>query len=418
MRRFVVGLALVLALVAIPSWAMAGDQEIANELVKQLQAKKAAGELTKFGIDLEIDHGVVWLKGHVSSPKHRELVLAIAKSIDGVEEVIDDITIRQSKATKPQAPKKPSFLAALTGTAKPPSRKKAAPKASKRRMPTIAKKPKKSATPIAHEKRLAVAPKSTQVQPVSEVAASETSPQAVLPVAPADHQVAPAAPSRAPEATHHLHDHRAAPARPSDTEIAQAVIARLRQQQQSGALRDFTLDVTVDAGSVWIKGNVASPQQQRLVLEVARRVYGVTQVVNDITVQQVTVAAQPIAEYESRLKPARMQEAGAAPQAPARPAAPQAPVAFAPASGAQPVPMNAASGIARARYDHPTMPAYAWPSYAAYPNYGAVTYPKQYSPAAWPYIGPFYPYPQVPLGWRKVTLQWDDGWWFLDFKSK
>ena len=27
-----------------------------------------------------------------------------------------------------------------------------------------------------------------------------------------------------------------------------------------------------------------------------------------------------------------------------------------------------------------------------------------------------YPYPQVPLGWRKVTLEWDDGWWPLDFK--
>ena len=59
-----------------------------------------------------------------------------------------------------------------------------------------------------------------------------------------------------------------------------------------------------------------------------------------------------------------------------------------------------------------------WPSYAAYPNYAAVTYPKQYSPTAWPYIGPFYPYPQVPLGWRKVNLQWDDGWWWLDFKDK
>jgi hypothetical protein len=68
-------------------------------------------------------------------------------------------------------------------------------------------------------------------------------------------------------------------------------------------------------------------------------------------------------------------------------------------------------------YDNPQMPAYAWPSYAAYPNYAALTYPQQYSPAAWPYIGPFYPYPQVPLGWRKVTLEWDDGWWFLDFKD-
>jgi hypothetical protein len=87
--------------------------------------------------------------------------------------------------------------------------------------------------------------------------------------------------------------------------------------------------------------------------------------------------------------------------------------------GMQPVPMShvpAATGASVA-YDNPQMPGYAWPSYAAYPNYAALTYPQQYSPAAWPYIGPFYPYPQVPLGWRKVSLEWDDGWWFLDFSD-
>jgi hypothetical protein len=68
-------------------------------------------------------------------------------------------------------------------------------------------------------------------------------------------------------------------------------------------------------------------------------------------------------------------------------------------------------------YDNAMMPGYAWPSYASYPNYAALTYPKQYSPTAWPYIGPFYPYPQVPLAWRKVSLEWDDGWWFLDFSA-
>ena len=72
-------------------------------------------------------------------------------------------------------------------------------------------------------------------------------------------------------------------------------------------------------------------------------------------------------------------------------------------------------GVAPARYDQPHMPNHAWPSYAAYPNYAGLTYPRQYSPTAWPFIGPFYPYPQVPLGWRKVTLEWHDGWWQLDF---
>jgi hypothetical protein len=85
-----------------------------------------------------------------------------------------------------------------------------------------------------------------------------------------------------------------------------------------------------------------------------------------------------------------------------------------------PMPMNAGPsyGAGVPRHDNPNMPGYAWPSYAAHPNYAAVTYPKQYSASAWPYIGPFYPYPQVPLGWRRVSLEWDDGLWYLDFTHK
>lgn len=78
-------------------------------------------------------------------------------------------------------------------------------------------------------------------------------------------------------------------------------------------------------------------------------------------------------------------------------------------AGMPPVPMRA---------DGPNMPNYAWPSYAAYPNYAGLQYPTQYSPTAWPYIGPFYPYPQVPLGWRRVSLEWDDGWWYIDFDDR
>ncbi len=114
--------------------------------------------------------------------------------------------------------------------------------------------------------------------------------------------------------------------------------------------------------------------------------------------------------------------------APAQPASAQIADAAGAATGAAPgmapycpTPMHAAGGFGGAggvRYDHPQLPGYAWPTYAAHPNYGAVTYPKQYSPTVWPYIGPFYPYPQVPLGWRKVTLEWDDGWWQLDFKDQ
>lgn len=75
-------------------------------------------------------------------------------------------------------------------------------------------------------------------------------------------------------------------------------------------------------------------------------------------------------------------------------------------------------GASQASYNNPSLPDYAWPTYAQYPNSAAVNYPTQYSASAFPYIGPFYPYPQVPLGWRDATLRWDDGQWNLMFRTR
>jgi hypothetical protein len=61
----------------------------------------------------------------------------------------------------------------------------------------------------------------------------------------------------------------------------------------------------------------------------------------------------------------------------------------------------------------PKMPPYAWPTYAPYNNFSRVAYPLAYPYASWPFIGPFYPFPKVPPGWRSVRLDWEDGyWWF------
>jgi hypothetical protein len=230
---------------------------------------------------------------------------------------------------------------------------------------------------------------------------------------------------------------------PSDEQLAEDIIGKLRTQKDRGTLRNFDVDVQVNKGVVWVSGRVASETQQSLVLDISRRVRGVKQVVNDLHVGSsapVQVVSAPVSQQAPVLAPVTEEPAPIAAAVPAtqvpvqlqyvqvpQAVGPRAPLAFAPAQSVaysqqimgQPMAeVPAATGVARARFDHPSMPGYAWPSYAAYPNYGAVTYPRQYSPTAWPYIGPFYPYPQVPLGWRKVTLEWDDGWWMLDFKSK
>jgi hypothetical protein len=247
----------------------------------------------------------------------------------------------------------------------------------------------------------------------------------------------------------------AASAFAGDKEIAQSVIKQFRERQSAGQLKGFNINLRVDKGDVLLDGHVSNPEQKALALDIARRVPGVNQVVDGITVKKASPATTIANMERSQARTPARTVSTTSPRAAGQPArsvvrqstvaantpvrfASQTPLAFAPAMGGQMAPTPApgampamggnppmpayvpgtGGGVAPATYDHPTMPPYAWPSYAAYPNYAAVTYPRQHSAAAWPYIGPFYPYPQVPLGWRKVVLEWDDGWWMLDFKAK
>lgn len=251
----------------------------------------------------------------------------------------------------------------------------------------------------------------------------------------------------------------------SDQEAAQQIAEVMKI---SGAMKDYSLSVKCQDGTAWLKGTVASEEQMDTAIQIAKASPQVQNVVNQMSIASNGGAgsmsqapmppqpsrallsrassngnnrsARPAIEYapqtqqslaqaapNSRLRALPMP-ASAAPRGFANGAAPRRanviPVSQQPVpigGGGMPVPAyvpGAGGGVAPASFDQPQLPGYAWPSYASYPNYAGLTYPKQYSPTAWPYIGPFYPYPQVPLGWRKVTLEWDDGWWHLDFKDK
>jgi osmotically-inducible protein OsmY len=213
---------------------------------------------------------------------------------------------------------------------------------------------------------------------------------------------------------------------PRDARIKDEVLSRLGTAQRNGNLRNFDLDVSTIDGEVWVRGHVTSPEQKQLVLGTVQRVPGVVRVVDEVSIGQTV---RPVSNTTTTTSMPVVGGAGPRAFAPSTmnggvPAMPVSDVhgyAAAPYGGmGAPVPMQGGPsyGGGVPRYDQPNMPNYAWPSYAAYPNYSAVTYPKQYSASAWPYIGPFYPYPQVPLGWRRVSLEWDDGLWYLDFTHK
>ncbi|MCE5269017.1 MAG: BON domain-containing protein [Planctomycetaceae bacterium] len=238
-----------------------------------------------------------------------------------------------------------------------------------------------------------------------------------------------------------------------DREVAESVRDQLNE---SGQMVHYSVNVKYHDGTVWLRGHVASQEQMAMALQLTAKTPGVQvdRIVNELTIdgEQGQAAANPLRGAKNRpglvkrletalrgganeaervpadYAQANVEQTSAEEELPRQMAAPARTAMLQPtvrgpvAPNGCPAPMYnpAASptGGPPARYDQPCLPNYAWPSYAPYPNYASLTYPKQYSPTAWPYIGPFYPYPQVPLGWRKVTLEWDDGWWFLDFKDQ
>ncbi|MEW4452285.1 BON domain-containing protein [Bremerella sp. JC817] len=319
-------LAIMAAFMAVPAIAMGGDTEIAQSIVKQLQAKKAEGSLKGFNIGLRVEEGVVLLEGHVSSPEQHDMAIDVARRVSGVARVVDGIRI-EGTAGGPELAgpvTTPRELAAGDITQPAPKR---APSLEPATQPVIEE---------AYAQQVPAVP-----QVLEEVSLEPQGDFSFSPIMPAS--------AERPSADQSAMIGEPTPAAP------------LRQLKPVPAAQPRPMPAAAPAYQVAANNNNAAAMNANM-----------------------NAAQQPMV----------------------------APPAYYPAQYGY-------GGYYRpVRYDHPRMPGYAWPAYAAHPNYAAVTYPRQYSPQAWPYIGPFYPYPQVPLGWRKVEMEWKDGWWTLDFKAR
>jgi BON domain len=242
--------------------------------------------------------------------------------------------------------------------------------------------------------------------------------------------IAMAGPLDAPSSSSQGQAPKRAKASPNQ-ELAEKVAGAMRKGKFTG----YDIELDVSKGVVTLSGVVGNTKQRDAAAKIARSVPGVVGVNNRLRVSdqeapvqqaaapkrqmiQQTGGTMPAAGRAKAIRQAAYEDAeqvqnlppGLAPTPGPAPTqnAPQAMPAYGPPAGA-------ASHVA---YNQPNFPDNAWPTYAQYPNYSAVTYPSQYAASAWPYIGPFYPYPQVPLGWRKATLEWDDGYWNLNFRSR
>lgn len=420
MRRFFARAAIMALAAAVPISAFGGDREIASEIITSLKAQRDSGVLKGFTLDLKVEDGNVLFLGEVADIKQQQAVLKAAEGVEGVKNVVNQLSVKgQSDANAASA------------------------------IPAAAKVPAAGRT-TAEEGQFSL-----------KQALKKSRPGQPIEVTNPDSQVAQASAEKQPA---------------TDAEVTARVEQQLQSAMQAGQLKGFGVAIDCENGSVWLKGRAASDAQKEMILQMVRATDGVQNVVDGIAVSQPAPLGPPQAiahpgaaadlqlprpplspgpdaapqqPSPRNLKPVSVRDVSVAPVAdrsappvqPVHPGIAAAPAPYRPqAGGVQAtqagMPMHAPGGAAvpaaypgaypgtvgvgyaAPRYEQPYMPNYAWPGYAAYPNYAAVTYPQQYSPSAWPYIGPFYPYPQVPLGWRKVSLEWDDGWWYLDFTDK
>jgi hypothetical protein len=176
-----------------------------------------------------------------------------------------------------------------------------------------------------------------------------------------------------------------------------------RDLRQSGALRHYQIDVTVQGTSAEVSGSVADQTQREEALRIVQGVPGVERVVDRLTLASAIQPVQAVRQPEKLPEPSP-SGAGALP--------PGAPVP-------EPAPIFRAPPPSPTDLNPPTMPPYAWPTYAPYNNYSRVAYPEAYPYNAWPFIGPVYPFPKIPPGWRNVKLEWQDGyWWFSKLATR
>jgi len=398
-----------------------GDQRVADLVAKNL---KASESLKGFQIRVQYREGTALLQGTVRSQQQLDEAVAIANRAPQVERVISQLEVRADSpaAASPASPASGGSqvvpASALKTQRLPPALELTDPSGDKPILRSALKTNRSSALGTSEPSRLAERPV-TQRLPAVATPASAPSAIPVLPsvseesalprqqgsalrsiasLTPRTGTSASASPSRPVES---------APVRQSIPQPQPLPMQPLATERPRPIPQPQPAPSTAkDSG--WGRSGMSSHQPQT-----ASTRTPTNQTPSYQGARRPQPAPMPIgyAGYAPRGYPgAQVAYPQPAPMGAPMGAAPMTPPmpAYVPGTG---------GGQSPAMYDQPYMPNYAWPSYAPYPNYAALTYPKQYSPAAWPYIGPFYPYPQVPLGWRKVTLEWDDGWWYLDFSD-
>ena len=415
---------------SVPQSAAPDNQKLAEEAASNLRAAKFSG----FDIELEVQSGVCLLKGKIASQVQKDQATQVISKVPGIRTVNNQLVVlnRNPAASVQQA-------VASDVTSNPVQQ---AGFFSRPKQTRATKTQQRATTP-----QQATGESPQQVQQITQGIAQAIQGSGVrghdidlrykggvatlLGKAQSPQDVARLTQviSRVPGVRQVNNQLRAPGMNPvSQTGGSnQRVAEQIAQALAANRLNGLDIEVRYNAGKATLSGPIPHPQVAMIAHQLAASVPGVLQVDNRL--QVVGMPGQPggfpgTGHQGQNVMPVSHQAPGG--MHPAMMAAGAMGGMAAGAMGMAPGGMGPGAGPhahgagnpSHMAYDLPNLPNHSWPTYAAYPNYAQVSYPKEYSASAWPYIGPFYPYPQVPMGWRQVQLEWDDGAWNLNFRPR
>lgn len=423
---------------SVPQSAATNNQKLAEEAAANLRAARFSG----FDIEIEVQNGVCLLKGKIADQAQKDQATTVISRVPGIRTVNNQLVVLKgnepSRADVQQFPVQQAVAQDVTSN---PVQQAGFFSRPSQIRPT--KSEQRAATPQA-----ATGESPQQVQQITTQIAQAIQQSGVrghdidlryrggvatlLGKAQSAQDVARLTQviSRVPgvqQVNNQLQAPGMSPPGSSGGSANQQVAEQIAQALAANRLSGLDIEVRYNGGLATLSGPVPHPQVAMIAHQVTASVPGVLQVDNRLTVPGMPAGmpgpGQPGAfpgagPQGQNIMPVNHQAAGA--PHPAMMAA--GAMGMAPGMGGMgPGPGPHAHGAgnpSHLAYDLPNLPNHSWPTYAAYPNYAQVSYPKEYSASAWPYIGPFYPYPQVPLGWRQVQLEWDDGAWNLNFRPR
>ena len=407
--------------------ADAQNQQIAEQVARQLRAQKLRG----FDIEIVVQDGVCRLGGKIANARQKAMASQVASQVPGINSVQNQLTVLEQ--TPPAATpvsdiqqaafKTQAAPAAQNATTRQPSQIKRTSFFS-RIKPPFGMRRRQSAPSAPSEQQIAVEIGNSIGQMglrghkvdlkfqrgVATLTGTVQNPQQIAMITQVvsqnpyvrqvDNRLAAPGMRSAIQPAQFNAPAGASPAAGSNQAMAERIAQAIGQYQING----MDVEVRYNNGLATLNGEVAHPQLKMFAQQIVMSIPGVQNVNNQLTFGPPPSAIQQVA----------YQQPG--PGGPAMPGGPGGPQMMVPPGAGQRA--HGGGAPSHLAYDLPNLPDYSWPTYASYPNYASLSYPKQYSASSWPYVGPFYPYPQVPLGWRQVQMEWDDGSWNLNFNPR